>query len=189
MVFAVSDFAATRIAVRTVRELNPSIFILIRTRYAADVDELYKLGADQVIPEEFETSIEIFSRVLHQYHVPGNIIANQIQLVRFEGYKMLRGISLDQENLSRVAALFAGATVDNIQLQSGSPAIGKTLKDLDIRRATGATVIAVVRNGEAATNPGPDYTLQSDDILVLLGAHRDLDEAAGLLTLRGQVDG
>jgi CPA2 family monovalent cation:H+ antiporter-2 len=189
MVFAVSDFNATRIAVRTVRQLNPSIFILIRTRYAADVDELYKLGADQVIPEEFETSIEIFSRVLHQYHIPGNIIANQIQLVRFEGYKMLRGISLDQENLGRIASLFAGATVENIQLQPGSPAIGKTLKDLDIRRATGATVIAVVRNGEAATNPGPDHVLQVDDILVLLGAHRDLDEATGLLTQRGKSEG
>ncbi len=189
IVFAVSDFNATRMAVRTVRELNPSIFILIRTRYASEVDELYRLGANQVIPEEFETSIEIFSRVLHEYHVPGNIIANQIQLVRFGGYKMLRGLSLDQENLGRVASLFAGATVDNIQLQPGSPAIGKTLKDLDLRHATGATVIAVVRNGEAATNPGPDYTLLADDILVLLGAHRDLDEAAGLLTQRGQVAG
>jgi CPA2 family monovalent cation:H+ antiporter-2 len=188
IVFAISDFTATRIAVRTVRQLNPSIFILIRTRYAAEVDELYRLGADQVIPEEFETSIEIFSRVLHQYHIPGNIIANQIQLVRFEGYKMLRGISLDQENLGRIASLFAGTTVDNIQLQPGSPANGKTLKELDLRRATGATVIAVVRNGEAATNPGPDYKLRTDDILVLLGAHRDLDEAAGLLTQRGQVD-
>ena len=186
IVFAVSDNLATRIAIRMVRELNPSIFILIRTRFAADVDELYRLGANQVIPEEFETSIEIFSRVLHEYHIPGNIIANQIQLVRFGGYKMLRGISLDQENLGRVAALFAGATVDNIQLEPDSPAIGKTLKELDIRHATNATVIAVVRDGEATTNPGPDYRLQIDDILVLLGAHRDLDEATNLLTLRGQ---
>jgi CPA2 family monovalent cation:H+ antiporter-2 len=189
IVFAVSDFNATRLSVRMVRQLNPSIFILIRTRYAVDVEELYKLGADQVIPEEFETSIEIFSRVLHQYHVPGNIIANQIQLVRFEGYKMLRGISLDHENIGRIASLFAGATVDNIQLQPRSPAIDKTLKELDIRRATGATVIAVVRNGEATTNPGPDYRLRTDDILVLLGAHRDLDEATKLLTQRGQVEG
>jgi len=189
IVFAVSDFNATRISVRTVRQLNPSIFILIRTRYAVDVEELYKLGADQVIPEEFETSIEIFSRVLHQYHVPGNVIANQIQLVRFEGYKMLRGISLDHENIGRIASLFAGATVDNIQLQPHSPAIDKTLKELDIRRATGATVIAVVRNGEATTNPGPDYQLRTDDILVLLGAHRDLDEATKLLTQRGKSEG
>jgi CPA2 family monovalent cation:H+ antiporter-2 len=130
-----------------------------------------------VIPEEFETSVEIFSRVLHEYHIPSNVIANQVQLVRFEGYKMLRGLSLDQENIGRVAALFAGATVDNVQLQADSPAAGRTLRELDIRKNTGATVIAIARNSEANTNPGPDFRLEPDDIVVLIGAHRDLDEA------------
>ena len=188
VVFAISDFAATRMAVRMVRRMNPSAFILVRTRYAAEVDELVKIGADQVIPEEFETSIEIFSRVLHEYHVPTNVIANQIQFVRFGGYKMLRGISLDQENLGRVAALFAGATVDHIQIEPASPAIGKTLRDLDIRKNSVATVIAIARNGEAVTNPGPDFTMQTDDIVVLLGAHRDLDEAVKLLTRGDQTE-
>ncbi len=182
IVFAISDYAATRIAVRTVRLLNPSIFILIRTRYAAEVDELYRIGADQVIPEEFETSVEIFSRVLHEYHVPSNVIATQIQLVRLEGYKMLRGISLDQENLGRLASIFAGATVDNILIEPHSPAASRTLRELDIRKKTGATVIAIARNGEAVTNPGPDFALHPDDIVVLLGAHRELDEAVNLLT-------
>ncbi len=182
IVFAVSDYAATRISVRMVRELNPSIFILIRTRYAADVDELYRLGANQVIPEEFETSIEIFSRVLHEYHVPNNVIANQIQLVRFGGYKMLRGYSLDQENLGRVAALFADATVDHIQLEPDAPTVGRTLRELDLRKNTGATVIAIARNGEANTNPGPDFMLQPNDIVVLIGGHRELDQAMNLLT-------
>jgi CPA2 family monovalent cation:H+ antiporter-2 len=186
IVFAISDQAATRIAVRIVRQLNPSIFILIRTRYAADVDELYRLGANQVIPEEFETSIEIFSRVLHEYHVPSNVIANQIQLVRFSGYKMLRGLSLDQENLGRIAALFADTTVDNIQLDSDAPAVGKNLRDLDVRKNSGATVIAVARNNEAVTNPGPDFVLQPGDIMVLLGAHANLDRAVALLTKKGQ---
>jgi CPA2 family monovalent cation:H+ antiporter-2 len=184
VVFAISDFSATRSAVGLVRRMNPSVFILVRTRYAAEVDELLRLGANQVIPEEFETSIEIFSRVLHEYHVPSNVIANQIQLVRFGGYQMLRGVSLDQENIGRIASLFAGATVDNIQLQPGSPAEGRTLRDLDIRKQTGATVIAIARNGEAVTNPGPDFALQIDDIVVLLGAHRELDAAVDLLTKR-----
>ncbi len=189
VVFAISDFAAARMAVRLVRRLNPAVFILVRTRYAAEVDELLGMGADQVIPEEFETSIEIFSRVLHEYHIPGNIIANQIQMVRFGGYKMLRGISLDQENLGRLAALFAGATVDNIQIQPGAPATGRTLRELDIRNRTGATVIAIARNGEAVPNPGPDFRIENDDIIVLLGAHRDLDQAITLLTRPGTDGG
>lgn len=188
IVFGISDYAATRIAIRLAREANPAIFILIRTRYAADVDELYKLGADQVIPEEFETSIEIFSRVLHQYHVPGNIIANQINLIRFGGYQMLRGISLEQEKIGRIAALFAGATVENIQIQPECLCVDKTLRELDIRNTTGASVIAMVRDGNAVTNPGPDFKVRTDDIMVLLGAHRDLDNAINLLT-RGKTNG
>jgi CPA2 family monovalent cation:H+ antiporter-2 len=185
IVFAISDFAATRMAIRFVRKINPSAFILVRTRYAAEVDELLKLGADQVIAEEFETSIEIFSRVLHQYHIPGNIIASQISLVRFDGYKMLRGISLDQEKISQIAAMFAAATVDNAQITTGAPCIGKSLCELDLRRASGASVIAIVREGAALTNPGPDVTLQADDIVVLLGGHKELDLAMGVLTKRG----
>ena len=93
---------------------------------------------------------------------------------------MLRGSPLPG-NLSRIAALFAGATVDNFQIQPGSAA-GKTLRELDIRKNTGATVIAVARNGEAITNPGPDFRIEPDDIIVLLGAHHDLDQAVSLLT-------
>ena len=184
IVFAISDFAATRMAIRFVRKINPSAFILVRTRYAAEVDELLALGADQVIAEEFETSIEIFSRVLHQYHIPGNIIANQISLVRFDGYKMLRGISLDQEKINQVAAMFAAATVDNAQITSGAPCIGRSLRELDLRKVSGASVIAIVRDGAAMTNPGPDVTLRADDIVVVLGSHQELDLAMGLLTRR-----
>lgn len=182
VVFAISDFAATRMAVRLVKKLNPAAFILVRTRYAAEVDDLLSLGADQVIPEEFETSVEIFSRVLHQYHVPANVIANQIGLIRFEGYKMLRGMSLEQENIGRIAALFGGSTVDNFQVPEGSPSADRSLRELDIRNATGATIIAVAREGKAITNPGPDFRIEAGDILVLLGAHNELDAAHNLMS-------
>ncbi len=187
IVFAISDYAAVRIAVRLARQMNKTLFILVRTRYSLEVEELYRLGADQVIPEEFETSVEIFSRVLHEYHVPGNVIKSQIDLVRLEGYKMLRGISFEQENIGRIAAMFAGATVDNFQILDDSPVSGKTLGELDIRKNTGATIIAVARNGEAITSPGPDFRILADDILVVLGAHKDLDRALNLL-MKGIVD-
>lgn len=55
---------ATKIIVRLVRELNPDVYLIVRTRYVREVEDLIKLGADEVIPEEFETSIQILSRVL-----------------------------------------------------------------------------------------------------------------------------
>ena len=62
--------------------LNPEVFIMVKTRFSSQVDELKKAGANQVIPEEFETSIEIFSRVLREFRMPNNIIEQQVELIR-----------------------------------------------------------------------------------------------------------
>ncbi|HBO69222.1 MAG TPA: sodium:proton exchanger, partial [Deltaproteobacteria bacterium] len=57
LVLAISDPMATRRAVGVARSVNPGLFILVRTRYLSDVDDLLALGANAVIPEEFETSV------------------------------------------------------------------------------------------------------------------------------------
>ena len=55
-----------------------------------EIEELRALGANQVIAEEFEAAIEIFTHVLELYHVPRNIVRAQTRVLRGEGYRMLR---------------------------------------------------------------------------------------------------
>ncbi len=90
LVLAISDPMATRRAVAVARRANPRLVILVRTRYVADVDDLIALGANAVIPEEFETSVEIFSRVLREYHVPDHVVSQQEELIRSGTYRILR---------------------------------------------------------------------------------------------------
>ena len=90
LVLAISDPIATRRAVKVARQLNPSIHIIARTRYLREIDDLRETGADQVVPEEFETSIEIFSRVLQHYRMPSRVIAEKAERIRKEGYALLR---------------------------------------------------------------------------------------------------
>src|SRR6266511_2125722 len=94
MVLAISDALVTRRTVALARELNPDLHIIVRTRYMSEVGELFDLGASEVIPEEFETSVEIFSRVLKQYGVSRQSIEQEVEEVRKEGYAMLRSTSL-----------------------------------------------------------------------------------------------
>ena len=75
---------------RLAKQLNPNLYVIVRTRFMRETDELSKLGADMIIPEEFETSIQIFRQVLEQYHVPLNVIMQQVNLLRGESYKYLR---------------------------------------------------------------------------------------------------
>src|SRR5438046_9450444 len=77
--------------VRVARDINPKLHIIARTRYVVEIPELTRLGADVVIPEEFETSIEIFARVLAHYNVPRSDIDDLVDRIRASHYEALRG--------------------------------------------------------------------------------------------------
>lgn len=181
LVVAISDPVATRGIVKESKKANPSISLLVRTRYTREVEELYRLGADQVIPEEFETSVEIFARVLKDYRIPGNIIQNQIKIIRGEGYAMLRTPSISAERLGSLTSVLEKGLMDTYYVEEGCPIAGRTLRELELRKKTGSTVIAVLRGGEAKTNPGADFTLLKHDTLVLIGSHAELNSAFELL--------
>jgi CPA2 family monovalent cation:H+ antiporter-2 len=189
IVFAISDPLMTRRGVKAVRELNPDIFIIVRTRYASEIDGLLGLGAGDVIPEEFETSIEIFIRVLEKYHVPRNIIDAQVKVLRGECYGMLRGACLAiRPATERIADLLAAGTAETYFVGKDAWPVGKTLGTIDLRGRTGATVIAVVRGEESFTSPGADFEIKAQDTLVLVASHRDIDRAFHYLTA-GETDG
>jgi CPA2 family monovalent cation:H+ antiporter-2 len=182
VVLAISDPAATRFAVHQARLINPRVYIIARTRLVAEVKELYRLGADEVIPEEFETSIAILARVLRRFHVPANVVRLQEQALRQEGYSFLRGSDVTGSLMTSVTRMIEGAITDTYYLEPGSPAVGKTLLEIDLRGRTRALVIAVVRDGKHTLGPEADFVFKAGDILVLVGDHQALDAAYGALS-------
>ena len=181
IVYSIPDHQATTQSVRLARSLNPNIFIMVKTRFASQVDELKKSGADQVIPEEFETSVEIFSRVLREFRMPSNIIEQQVELVRLEGYGMLRGLSLNMESMQNFSTYLTASLSQSFQVQDDSWSNGKQLANLNLTDHTGATLIAVVRDNNAQPNPPSDFCIQTDDVLILFGRHAQVDKAMRLL--------
>lgn len=181
IVFAISDIAAVRRAIVLSRRLNPKIHIIVRTRMVTEIDELVTLGADEVIAEEFETSIEIFTRVLQHLRVPRNIIRAETKVLRGDTYQMFRSPGGARAVSDAVLEALARGTEDIFRIEKGMPCESRTIRELDLRRRAGATVIAVVRGGEPLTNPDPDLQLVPGDSLVLVGSHAELERAFDLL--------
>ncbi|GJL77783.1 MAG: sodium/hydrogen exchanger family/TrkA domain protein [Nitrospinaceae bacterium] len=178
MVFAVSsDPMAAVQAVRLARQMNPDIYILVRVRYAAQVDELNAAGADQVIPEEFETSIEIFSRVLREYHISNNVIEQQVELARLEGYGMFRGLSLNMESMKKFSAYMTASLTESFHVLEDSWCHNQSIKELKLHKDSSVKLIAVVRNNDLQANPDPDLRFQGGDIIILFGRHANLDRS------------
>ena len=185
LVVAISDPAATARLVSQARRLRTDLYIIVRTRYVAEIDHLYRLGANQVIPEEFETSVEIFARVLQEYHIPRNVISLQVDLIRKEHYGTLRGIQLQGKQLDALSQFLVGTTSDIFSIVEASPAVGKSLEEITLPLRSGVSVIAVVRDGKSYPNVGNDFKLAVGDMLVLLGGHKALDDAAQILNPAG----
>ncbi|NIQ00146.1 MAG: potassium transporter Kef, partial [Nitrospinaceae bacterium] len=181
IVFSIPDHQAATESVRLARQLHPNVYIMVRTRFSSQVEELEKAGANQVIPEEFETSIEIFSRVLREFRMPNNIIEQQVELVRLEGYGMFRGLSLNAESLEKFSAYLTASLSQSFQVVEQSWAGGKRLDAMDLNGHTGATLIAVVRDNRAQPNPPQDFTVQPGDTLILFGRHAQVDRAVRYL--------
>jgi CPA2 family monovalent cation:H+ antiporter-2 len=189
MVIAISDPASCRNIVRTARRQNHELFIIARTRYTSEVDDLLKLGADEVIPEEFETSVEIFSRVLGRYQTPKNEIFNFVDMIREDGYRALRQNKTSvRKPLFDKYAVLSDIAVEVYTIHDTSPVRGKSIEDLRFRTKTGATIIVVERENKVHTSPDPKFSLKTGDIVFITGKREDINKAIVYLT-EGKANG
>jgi CPA2 family monovalent cation:H+ antiporter-2 len=180
MVVVISDPASTRRIVQIARKSNPRLYIIVRTRYLAEIEDLIQLGANEVIPEEFETSIEIFARVLHQFQVPRNLIFELIEKIRKGSYEVLRKVDLPIKTLPEKCEVITEIDTETYLIQDHSHASGRSIKEMRIRSHTGATVIAVKRGNEIIPSPEIEFVFMPGDLVYLIGSKENLLEVFAL---------
>jgi CPA2 family monovalent cation:H+ antiporter-2 len=174
LVVAVSDEVATRRIVEMARKQNPKVYIMARVRYLHEAAALYDLGADEVIPEEFETSVEIFSRVLGKYLVPRTEIEKMIVEARSHGYEMFRNAEIEPAKISDLRRYLPNVEIVTIKVEEKAPASGKTLEDLELRKKLGVNVLGIIRDSGNILNPHRDTEIGAGDVLLVLGTSEQI---------------
>lgn len=189
VVGAIYDAPATRRIVELSRRLNPKAYIIARTRFVQEMKELYMLGANEVIPEEYETSIEIFSRVLKKFLVPRHEIEKFVAEVRADGYEMFRSLSKEPAAAYDLKLDLFDVEISMLKVNKESPLTGKSLREIDMRKNYGLTVLAIRRNAHMMSNPDPEVKLLPDDILIILGSPENIASVANLCEGQDQTSG
>jgi len=180
-VVAISDPWATRQAVQVARHANPGLHIVARTKHQAEIEPLRGLGANEVIAEEFETCLEILARVLHSYDLPRLRIEEVVDGLRGDSYDAIRGPMRAAPGRAVLGEELPSLKIETLNVSENSPAGDRTLRDLDVRARTGATLLAVRRAGEVQTMPAADFRFQVGDAVILAGTPREILAAARLL--------
>ena len=177
IVVVINDPAATRRIVSLARSLNPRAYIVVRTRYLQELQSLFDLGADDVVPEEFETSVEIFTLVLRKYLVAKEEIERFVTQVRADGYLVLRGISRELDSWRDGLRHLHDFEISTFRLGEQAPLAGKSLAQVELRKKYGVTVLAIRRNSQMLPNPEPDMQLLPNDLLIVMGTPDNLSNS------------
>ncbi|OPY05686.1 MAG: Inner membrane protein YbaL [Syntrophaceae bacterium PtaB.Bin038] len=165
----INDAAATRRITELSRRLNPKAYIIVRTRFIQEIQPLKDLGANEVIPEEFETSVEIFSRLMTTYMVPKDEIERFAEEIRAGGYEMLRSLSREATACPSIEACLPDVEIRSFRVHARSEAVGKTLAETQMRKKYGVTLLAVRKSNEVQTIPDPDIRFEAQDLLFVVG--------------------
>lgn len=172
-VVAISNAAATRDITRNIRQHSESLFLVVRTRYVKDTNELLALGADQVIPEEFETSVQIFSQVMHNFLVPEGEIQSLVDQVRSDNYQLFQSDFKVPKTYRPSALVDFNITCLRVTADS-SKYLGSPLKDLDLRAKYGINILGIKRREVLLERIEPSEILKQGDILYVQGKPGDI---------------
>lgn len=180
VVLSVGDLITAMSVVEHIRTMNKHAHIIVRTRHITDIEELYRLGANQVIPEEFETAIDFFERILGKYLIPRMDIERAIARTREDNY----GIFRDKGKVGGYSLLKDIPEIEIAAVKVGEKSVfaGKTIAQTALRKTCGVTMVAIRQGDKTIPNPEPSTVVYGNDIAYLLGKPEMIAIATDLLS-------
>jgi CPA2 family monovalent cation:H+ antiporter-2 len=167
VVVSVGNLITAMSIVEHIRAMNKHAHIIVRTRHVTDIEELYRLGANQVIPEEFETAIDFYERILGKYLIPRMEIERSIARIREDNY----GIFRDKSKVERYSLLkdIPEIEIAAVKVMEKTVFAGKTIAETALRKTSGVTMVAIKHEEKIIPNPEPSTLIHENDIAYLLG--------------------
>ncbi|HNW49978.1 MAG TPA: cation:proton antiporter [Prolixibacteraceae bacterium] len=167
VVISVGSIIASLSIIERVRKINKHAHILVRAKDISDIAQLYKAGADQIFPENFEIAIDLFERILNNRLMPKKEVNLLLAKIRSENY----GIFVERDDKNQLSILDQMPNIEfsAIEIDDDSDVIGKSLAELQLRKTVGVTVVAIKRNGEIIEHPTSKEKFHRGDIVYVLG--------------------
>ena len=188
LLITIPAFITTQSIVDQVRSEQPDLHIVARADSIELSYELHQRGVYEVVQPEFEAGLEIVRQALLHLEVPTTEIHHFTDEIRHELYAPLSETNHGYEAITKLRqAATHLMELKWVDFPEESPIVGQSIKDLQIRQRTGASIVGILRAGEVITNPAAESELQTGDVIAVLGDHKQVEQVQDLLLTNGQV--
>ncbi len=175
IVITVPDFEETKEIIRSIRSICRIAYMAVRSKFVTQSTELLALGADDIIPEEFETSIEISSRVLRRFLVPKEDIEHFTSMVRADNYHLLESPEKLPQTYKSSNMTDLNITTIKVGRDSGS-VVGKPIRESNIRSEYGVNIIGISRDNEMHFHFDSSEKILQNDLLFVFGEPQNVNK-------------
>lgn len=158
--------------VNQAQKYNARLNIVARAQGEEQLQSLYQDGVYMVIMPELEAGLEIARQALLHLNLPIAKIQQYTDSMRRDYlHPELQDTSQGQElRLLKNARELLELRWE--RLGPESLMAGHSIRDLDIRRTTGSSVVGVLRGGEFTPNPSADFVFAIGDLVAVLASTR-----------------
>jgi len=184
LLVAVSDARTATMIVEQARRICPTTPIVARAGYREHLEQLRESGAQVVVQPEFEAGLEMVRQVMRSCQAAPGEVERFSARMRERMYGALGESSPDGDVSRMVAEIHAASPelrIEWIDLAPEGPASGRSLRELNIRARTGASVVALTSTEHTDSNPGPDSRLPASGRVAVLGTRGELEAVRRLL--------
>jgi CPA2 family monovalent cation:H+ antiporter-2 len=182
LVVAGPDEDASALVVTAARDIAPELPIIARATSEDGTRRLAELGAQDVIHPELEGGLEIVRHTLLQLGFPLQEIYRYTDAVRRDHYEP--SVSTEEEHrlLHELVEAARSIEIQWFRLPDGNPLVGQTLAGANLRVKTGASVIAILREGELMANPKSLTVFRTGDQIGVIGERDEMAAVGELLS-------
>jgi CPA2 family monovalent cation:H+ antiporter-2 len=178
VVITISNPLEVQAIVMAIRKLAPKCHVIATSRKTADFVKLFDAGANEIISEQFEISVEVVTRVLSRYLVTRNEIDDFIVRLRQLNYDMERTIRYEQQGLQDYRLEISDTEIITVRIRANSPFVNQKISELNMRSVYNISVLAVKRGANIMANPEEELEIIENDLLVIFGSHESIDKVS-----------
>lgn len=187
LVITIPDEAAAGLTVAGARRLAPTLPIVARATTQKGIRHLAELGANDVIHPELEGGLQVVRHTLLRLGFPLREVQKYGDVVRREAYDVALDSQEEHGALARLLEAAQDVEISWAPVADGSPFSGRTLAEANLRARTGASVVAIHRDGSVVPGPAPETRLRAGDRVGLIGRPEHVEAAETLLRAGGAV--
>jgi CPA2 family monovalent cation:H+ antiporter-2 len=169
LILTVPSIIVARTLVTQVRQLAPALPIVARAEGVEQMQQLHKLGVSEAVQPYFEAGLEIVRQALLALDVPATEIQHYTDAVRTELYAPLYQTSNGSSTLTYLRRATHLMELTWVHVVETSCLVGHSIEEMRIRSTTGASIVAVIRNGTVVVNPEARHRFAVGDLLGVLG--------------------